>query len=155
MKPLFLLANDIINFNNRLLLNGEEKYVMHGKLAIDNLSELVNFLLILNEIQDSSQVSLHHYILQQQAISKQLQSMFVYQQLTMQNNEIKVYFLLIAHLSSFLNEPNFRPIACWNSVLNYAQTINVESEVLTETQMNESLINLLSFAQLLKELKEN
>lgn len=38
IKLLFLLANDIINFNNRLLLNGEEKYVMHGKLAIDNLT---------------------------------------------------------------------------------------------------------------------
>lgn len=158
IKPLFLLANDIINFNNRLLINGEEKYVMQGKLAIDNLTELVNFLLILSEIQDSSQVSLHHYILQQQAISKQLKShtsMSVYQQLTMQNNEIKVYFLLIAHLSSFLNQPIFWPIACWNSVLNYAQTINVESELLTETQMNDSTIDLLSFAQLLKEFKDN
>jgi hypothetical protein len=144
IKPLFLLANDIINFNN--------------KLAIDNLTELVNFLLILSEIQASSQVSLHHYILQQQAISKQLQShksMSVYQQLTMQNNEIKVYFLLIAHLSSFINQPIFWPIACWNSVLNYAQTINVESESLTETQMNDSTIDLLSFARLLKEFKDN
>jgi hypothetical protein len=35
IKPLFLLANDAINFKNRLLLNGEEKYVMHGKLAIE------------------------------------------------------------------------------------------------------------------------
>ena len=158
IKPLFLLANDIINFNNRLLINGEEKYVMQGKLAIDNLTELVNFLLILSEIQASSQVSFHHYILQQQAISRQLQShqsMSVYQQLTMQNNEIKVYFLLIAHLSSFINQPIFWPIACWNSVLNYAQTINVESEPLTETQMNDSTIVLLSFARLLKEFKDN
>lgn len=73
--------------------------------------------------------------------------MFVYQQLTMQNNEIKVYFLLIDHLSSLINKPNFGPIKCWNSVLNYAQTINVQSEPLTETQMNNSTIGLLSFAQ--------
>ncbi len=81
--------------------------------------------------------------------------MSVYQQLTMQNKEIKLFFLLVAHLSSFINQPNFRPIVCWNIVLNYAQTINVESELLTETQMNDSPIDLLSFAHFKKELKEN